>query len=66
MPLGDQGSRGGGARPQPVVVAHHLDPHARHADRPHRQVCPTPPLPPKGGRRFLSLVNEGVSAPHIR
>ncbi len=53
-PLLDQGSGGGGARPQPVVVAHHLDPHARHANRPHRQVCPTPPLPRK---------EDGASSP---
>ena len=63
----DQVAFGGGARPQPVGVAHHLGPHARHANRHHRpgsQACIITSL--KGGRRFLSLVNEGVSAPNIR
>ena len=67
MPLLDQGVFGERARPQPVVVAHHIDPHAQHANRPHRQgsqACIITSL--KGGRRFLSPVNGGVPAPNIR
>ena len=65
MPLLDQSALGSGARPQPVAVTHYLGPHGRNANRPHRQFCPASPTP-EGGRRFLSLVNEGVSAPNTR
>ena len=66
MPLLDQGAFGERSRPQPVVVAPHLGPHAGHANRTHRHVRSTPLHLGRGGRRFLSPVNGGVSAPNIR
>ncbi|TCN54122.1 hypothetical protein EV641_105147 [Rhodococcus sp. SMB37] len=71
MPFLHQGEFGERARRQPVVVAHHLGPHARHRSRTHRQVysarfgCSTQPHP-FGRRSALPLMNEGVSAPNNR
>lgn len=65
MPLLDQSAFGNSSRPQPVVVAHHLGSHAGHVNRPHRHGVPEITYL-EGGRRFLSLVNDGVSAPNIR
>lgn len=72
MPFLDEGAFGECARPQSVLVAHHLGPHVRHDNRAHRHgvLGPTRLLHAahllEGGRRFLSPVNEGVSAPNTR
>lgn len=56
MPLRGQSALGLHTGAQPVAIPHHFL-HTRQRNRDHRQ---------EGGWRFLSLVNEGVSAPNFR